>query len=536
MAGRKGKGTGMKLVIRILLVVALILVGIVGYMGYTAWSDAQEVFRDVTVELGTESVGIRAFMTEKAVGSRVSFVTDPTKIDLSKVQQTNIVLKHGTKNHTVLLTVQDTQAPAAEVSQQQEVSVAEAMPEAAMLVSNIQDASEVKVFYAEEPVIPADYSDVDVQIILEDAAGNQTQQTCRFHFTGWLLENYVLELGETLTPDMLLTNPEKDQALMEQMDLSNVNTVGEHTITVTSGNTQESCVIVIQDTTSPELKLQNVRRQPGESVEAKDFVVSATDLSGDPEISLVGELPDCSKNGTHIITIAAKDINGNVTSKEATLWVSDNMNPPEIKGAEEAMVVEKHSEPDFLAEVYAEDDIDGEIKADVDTSDLDLTKAGTYYITYTAMDSSGNVGTYKRKVTVEPDEEDTAAMVKEVADSLPDDPEAIRDYVHDLIGYRGDAWGGDDPVWYGFTNHAGNCYVHANTLKALLDYKGYETQLIWVTNESHYWLIIKLDEGWRHIDSTPSYQHEKVGLGTDKVRYQNLNGRNWDRSKWPKCE
>lgn len=536
MSGRKGRGTGIVLVTRILAVVALILIGIVAYMGYTAWSDTQEVFRDVTVELGTESLGIRAFMTEKAVGSRVSFVTDPGKIDLSEIQQTKIVLKHGTQNHTVLLTVQDTQAPAADIPQQWEASVLEDLPAAEALAAGVQDASEVRVYYAEEPVIPEDYSDVDVTLVLEDESGNKTEKVCRFHFTGWLLDSYVLELGQTLTPDALLTNPEKDQALAEQMDLSNVNTVGQHTITVTSGNTRADCVITVQDTTAPELKLQNVRIQPGETVEAKDFVVSVSDLSGDPEISVVGQLPDCSKNGTHTVTVEAKDLHGNATSREATLWVSDNRNPPEIKGAEEAMVVEKHTSPDFLAGVYAEDDIDGEIIADVDTSALDMTKAGTYYITYTAMDSSGNTGTYKRKVTVEPDEEDTAAKVKEVAESLPDDPEAIRDYVHDLIGYRGDAWGGDDPVWYGFTNHAGNCFVHANTLKALLDYKGYETQLIWVTNKSHYWLIIKLDEGWRHIDSTPSYQHEKVGLGTDKVRYQNLNGRNWDRSKWPKCE
>ena len=81
MSGKKGKKSGRKLLTRILLVVALILAGMVGFMGYTAWVDAQEVFRDVTVELGKEAVGIRAFMTEKAVASRASFVTDPAKID-----------------------------------------------------------------------------------------------------------------------------------------------------------------------------------------------------------------------------------------------------------------------------------------------------------------------------------------------------------------------------------------------------------------------------------------------------------------------
>lgn len=536
MAGKKRKKTGFQILTRILAVIVLILIGIVAYMGYTAWADSQEVFHDVTVELGTESLGIRDFMTEKAVGSRVSFVTDPGKIDLSQVQQTKLTLKHGTRNHQVLLTVQDTQAPTAEIPQQWEVSVSGEMPTAEMLAANVQDASEVKVYYTEAPVMPEDYSDVDVEIVLEDGSGNKTTLSSRFRFTGWLLESYVLELGQTLTPDQLLTNPEKDQALMEQINLETVNTVGSHTVTVTTGNTQASCVITVEDTTAPELKVQNVRRNPGETVEAKDFVVSVSDLSGEPEISTAEPLPDCSENGTHVITVIATDAHGNASRREATLWVSDNRNPPEIMGAEEAMVVEKHSSPDFLAGVYAEDDVDGEILASVDTSALDMTKAGTYYITYSAQDSSGNTGTYKRKVTVEPDAEDTAAMVAEVADSLPDDPEAIRDYVHDLIGYRGDAWGGDDPVWYGFMNHAGNCYVHANTLKALLDYKGYETQLIWVTNKTHYWLIIKLDEGWRHIDSTPSSQHEKVGLGTDRVRYLNLNGRNWDRSKWPKCE
>ena len=382
MSGKKGKKSGRKLLVRILLVVALILAGMVGFMGYTAWVDAQEVFHDVTVELGKEAVGIRAFMTEKAVASRAGFVTDPAKIDLSQVQQTKIVLKHGTKNHTVTLTVQDTTAPTADIAQQQEVSVLEAMPEAAMLVSNIQDASEVTVRFEQTPVIPEDYSDVDVQIILEDAHGNQTRQTCRFHFTGWLQESFLLELGDTLKPEALLTNPEKDQALTEQMDLSGVTTVGEHTVTVTSGNTQATCVITVQDTTAPKLKVQNVRIQPGETAEVKDFVVSVSDLSGEPEIALVGEMPDCSENGTHTITVEAKDAHGNVTTKEAILWVSDNRNPPEIMGAEEAMVVEKHSQPDFLKDVFAKDDIDGEIEAEVDTSGLDLTKAGTYYITY----------------------------------------------------------------------------------------------------------------------------------------------------------
>lgn len=530
---KKRKGNTL---VKILIAVLMVLCAAVSCMCYLLWCDHQTVFQDVTVELGTESLSIRDFMTDKAMASRVRFVSDPSKVDLSRTGHTKLTLRHGTQPYTVTLTVQDTTAPTATIDQQHAVSITETIPKAEALVHDVQDASEVKIYYAREPEIPEDYSNTVVTVVLEDACGNTLEQTCEFQYYGWLKESCTLELGQTLTPDMLLTDPEKDGALLDQTQLEEISrSVGEHTVTVNTGNTQASCTVTVQDTTGPELKLQNIRRYPGETAVLEDFVVSASDASGDPQMRLVGDLPDFSVQGTYTIAIEAEDPYGNVTTKEATLWISKNMSPPVIKGAEDAMSMEKHTTPDFLAGVTATDDIDGKCEVSVDTSALDNSTAGTYYITYSAMDSSGNVGTYKRKVVVEPNEEDTAALVQEIADSLPDDPEEIRDYVRDKIAYS-HSWGGDDPVWYGFTTNTGNCYVHALCLQVLLENKGYETQLIWVTNKSHYWLIIRLEEGWRHIDATPSYQHRKISLMTDSQRYANLNGRNWDRSQWPACE
>ncbi|MGN1002847.1 MAG: immunoglobulin-like domain-containing protein [Oscillospiraceae bacterium] len=512
------------------------LCGAVGYMGYSVWSDSQTVFRNVTVELGAETLSIRDFMTDQAKEKRVSFVSDPSTVDLSKVGVTALTLKHGTQTYTVTLTVQDTLKPEAVIEQEHTVSIAEGFPEARELVQEVKDASDVRIYYAQEPWIPEDYSDSNITVVVEDVCGNKLEQSCRFHYYGWLKESCTLELGASLTPEMLLTDPERDGDLLDPVQLAEIaGSTGEHVLTVSTGNTQESCTVLVEDTTGPELELQNVRRYPGETVELEDFIVYTSDLSGEPQVRMVSEEPDCSVQTTYTVTIEAEDAWGNVTTADAILWVSKNMSPPEIKGASEPISMEKYSTVDFLEGVTAKDDIDGKCEVTVDTSSLDTSTAGTYYITYSSIDSSGNVGTYKRKVVVEPNEEDTAALVKELADSLPDDPELIRDYVRDNIAY-GSSWGGDDPVWYGFTNNTGNCFVHANCLKALLDYKGYETQLIWVTNKSHYWLIIKLDIGWRHIDSTPSYQHRKISLMTDAERYQNLNGRNWDRSLWPACE
>ncbi len=121
-----------------------------------------------------------------------------------------------------------------------------------------------------------------------------------------------------------------------------------------------------------------------------------------------------------------------------------------------------------------------------------------------------------------------------IASSLSNDPEAIRDYVR-TITYSTN-WGGSDPVWYGFTNRSGNCYVHAMCLKAIFDYKGITSQLIWTTEKTHYWLIVYVNGGWKHIDATPTTLHSKYSLMNDEQRLSTLSGRTWDTSAWPACE
>ena len=82
----------------------------------------------------------------------------------------------------------------------------------------------------------------------------------------------------------------------------------------------------------------------------------------------------------------------------------------------------------------------------------------------------------------------------------------------------------------------GNCYVHAHCLKALFDAKGIESQIIWVTEKTHYWLVVKIGDVWRHIDATPTPGHMRYSLMNDEERHKTLSGRNWNRSLWPACE
>lgn len=496
--------------------------------------DAQPKFRDVTISAGEQLPGVDAFLTEYAVAGKCAFVTDMAALDSNAVGEHEIVLRQGAREETVTLHIEDTVSPELTV---RDLEVApDTQLKAEDFVTHLWDHSQVAVSFATEPQVPSDYRDLEVELVARDAFGNETRAAAKVSFV-WMHTELTLEYGQSLTREDILFNPEKDAALITDEMLEAVNTapLGEFSITSTSHGKTLTCKVTIQDTQGPTLELQEHQVYLYGSVKLEDFVVSATDPSGEVTLTMLTE-PDCMTESHQTIVIEARDIHGNVTTAETTLYVVTDTMPPAITGVSQTLTVEKHSQPDYLAGVSATDARDGTVTVTVDDSKVDTSAAGTYFVTYIARDNSGNEATARRKVIVEHDAEDTAALVASIAAELGDDPEAIRDYVRRGIYYSSD-WGGDDPVWKGFTEKHGNCYVHALCLKSILDLKGFNTQLIWVTNKTHYWLIIEMEPGvWRHIDPTPSDLHSRYSLMTDEQRLWTLSGRDWDHSQWPACE
>ena len=196
------------------------------------------------------------------------------------------------------------------------------------------------------------------------------------------------------------------------------------------------------------------------------------------------------------------------------------------------LTVPKNTKIDYISDIKAIDKQDGILEFTYDASGVDVSVSGDYFVVYTVVDSDGNTTTAKRKISIEHDEEDTKALVQQIASTLSNDPEELRDYCRDTIEYN-TYNGGDDPLYYGLTQKRGNCYVHASCLKALLDAKGIENQLIWVTDKSHYWNLVKMNGVWRHMDSTPDRNHRKISIMTDEQRLSTLSDRKWDFSAWP---
>lgn len=490
-------------------------------------------FQDVTIELGTASLGIDSFMTEYARLRKCAFVSDVSQLDIGKVGSHSVTLRHGKQEQTVRLNIVDTTPPKGTfLTERHEVSGY--MPKPEDFVKSIEDLSPVTLKFAAEIPDSWDLGEKILTVIATDAGGNELRQECRLTYE-WLRPSVELELGTPLKKEMLLLNPDKDGALVAQAILDTINGsgVGEYTVTSRSGKAVSSCKVVVADTVGPVLKLQPVAIHAGGAAKAEDFVVSAEDFSGVAEIRMMTE-PDFVTVGEQVIVFEAEDTQGNVTEGKTLLRVGLDMEPPVISGLS-TLKVEKGSVPNYYEGVSAWDKLDGSCRVRCSADNVDTSRSGFYYVTYTAVDKNGNVATARRKVEVLHDQEDTAALVREIAASLSSDPEALRDYVRNTIGYSS-SWGEDDPVWYGFKQRTGNCYVHALCLRELLDYYGYETQLIWVTDKSHYWLLINLNGVWRHIDGTPSATHSRYSLMTDEQRYETLKGRDWEREKWPVCE
>ena len=517
----------------IICVSAVLLVTLAVLFACQVWFSKQMKFQDVTVELGTDSLGISQFMTQYALPHRVGFVSDVSTIDLGKVGTTELVLSHGPKLEKVTLTMEDTTAPQV-ILRDKLVQFVDYVPNAEDFVKEYSDLSEVKIYFEQEPQDSGEYEEVPVNVVVEDAYGNKTTGSSVLSYV-WIRDAFALEYGQKLTLEDLVFNAEKDGHLVNQEDIDAINAapLGTYTITSSTAARTLECVVTVQDTSGPELEVRDVQVYLYGYAALNNFVVSATDASGEVKVRLMTELK-FDKLGEQKVVIEAEDIYGNITTKEVSLFVATDTVPPAIYGMTN-MTVPKHSNPDFLAGVSAADNKDGACAVKVNTSAVNLSKAGTYYATYTARDKSGNVATARRKIVVEHDQEDTRALVQSIAANLSSDPVALRNYVRSNIGYNTN-WGGSDPVWYGFKNRVGNCYVHALCLQALFNEKGISSQLIWVTDHSHYWLLVNIGGAWKHIDATPSNIHGRYYEPmNDAQRYETLSGRNWDRTQWPEC-
>lgn len=187
---------------------------------------------------------------------------------------------------------------------------------------------------------------------------------------------------------------------------------GVVTYTVKDSSGNEATVtrtIVYKDVVAPVITLESTEPLVigmGEELKVPSCT-STDDCDGDVSASIESTNDvDTSKPGTYKITYTAKDSEGNVGTAELEVKVVDRT-PPEIKFAGDTYAYVKLNDTYTAPGFTATDNIDGDITSKVvSEGSVDTSKKGTYTVTYSVEDSSGNKATETVTVYVYSPQED----------------------------------------------------------------------------------------------------------------------------------
>ena len=205
----------------LLITLSVLLTAFLGLCGYTGWYASQPKFQEVTVELGEEMPAVDAFLTQYAKKEKVT-LTDNT-YQLSAAGVYPVEFSYNGKVSSVNLTVEDTVAPTLKLKNITVDPEADLKPED--LVAEVSDLADVTLSFSSPYEKPTQQGERTLEVTATDASGNQTTESCTVLYV-WILDEITVELGNPVTKELFLLNPERDGDLIKQKDLDKINTSG----------------------------------------------------------------------------------------------------------------------------------------------------------------------------------------------------------------------------------------------------------------------------------------------------------------------
>lgn len=540
-----------------IVVIAIVVVLILAILAIVLFNIFSKKVKDhVQLELGTQELKIQDFLTDEKYAENAEFVTDISQIDLNKVATYEITIKLNDKEYTSILDVKDTSAPQVKFQDVDGYTDYQINPED--FIAEKTDASNMEVSLGNEVTING-FGEYHPLVIVKDEYGNETSQECLLNIS-YIKSKFTLEYGNKLTKEDLLFNVAEYQDTINQQDIDTINSydVGEYDLKSVYDGQEKVTKITIQDTIAPELVLKDVTLYTKQTItDTNQFVEKAEDLAG-VTLNILTEI-DYSIVGDQEVTIEAVDGHGNKTSQTAKLTIKEDTEGPVFSGISDLKVT-KGGTADYKKGVTAKDGKDGDVEFTVDSSSVKLDTAGTYYATYTATDKAGNTTTSKRKIVVS--EKSTASSSSSSSGDVYAKADefiakatsgvsgtankilAIKNYLRSNIKYShrynaSNTGSVNAAAMKAFTAYEGDCYIHAAAAQVMFTRLGVKSIIVNALDYSHYWNMVYINGGWKHVDPTPGWAYADVGFMNDAKRLETLrriNGyeyRDWDRSKFP---
>jgi len=208
----------------------------------------------------------------------------------------------------------------------------------------------------------------------------------------------TLEAGSTVTAeDFKMISNNQEAAFLTDMSALDLSIPGEYPVQIGYyGRTYDSVLRVI-DSVHPVLNTKNLILFSTEEPQPEDFIQETYDES--VVFYAFSNAPDMTTEGEQDIRILAIDLGGNITAADAKLPVLFDDVAPHLEGVAD---IQQYLgwEIDFMENITANDNLDTSIDIEVDTSEVNMKKAGEYTVRYIATDTSGNKTTEIAKVTI----------------------------------------------------------------------------------------------------------------------------------------
>lgn len=225
-----------------------------------------------------------------------------------------------------------------------------------------------------------------------------------------------VEINESIDPTSYIEEIHgKYKSSDVKIDASQVDTkkLGEYTIQYALNDKKYDLTVKVVDTHAPTFKVKNLDIDVGMKVDVKDVVSDIKDATKTK--AYFKKDYDFTKEGKQNVTVVVEDEGGNKTEKEIEVNIVKDTEKPELTGLHD-LTVKVNGEVDYLSGLTAKDNRDPNPKITVDSSDVNLKKAGTYTVKYTVKDRSGNENVFARQIEV---------LEKVVSKAIPSNEEKI---------------------------------------------------------------------------------------------------------------
>ncbi len=494
----------------------------------------------LTYEAGAPLPALQDFLTDTSLDA--ALITDLNTLPLDKPGQYDVTIDVGSETYKTKLDVVDTAAPELAVKMVQLFPGGQASPED--FVASASDATALSYAFSSQP----DYNQLgfqNVDVLVTDLGENMTTATATL-----LISNVApvsVEIRDTpLTAEDFSGLESYNDIVMAQETVP--DTLGDHDVElILDGETNMTRVTVI-DTTPPAAEAKDVAWYLDHPITADNFVTNAFDYTN--IIYAFKNEPDWTQQSAQDVTVILTDEAGNTSEYTASMTLDYDTEAPSLYGVKDRYCYVDQAVA-YFAEVLAEDNCDSEIDVEVDKSNVNIHETGTYEVTYTVTDSSGNTTTKSCDFTFI-EESITDAELDEVATqvlsdittedmSLGQKAYAIYKYVYNHIKYNGYANKADwkYEAYRGMTSGRGDCFTFYATTKCLLEKIGAQTMCVerhgGNRTTHHYWLLVNLGTGWYHIDTTNvGPQHYECFMRTDaEMHARGANFWSFDHSLYP---